>query len=313
MAAMLGACATPQVEKLLASKPAALGTQDAYSSASLPRKSQLGNVPFLAQQAYHCGPAALAMVLAHAGLQPDYKRLADQVYTPGLQGALQVEMAAAVRRNGMLAYVIKPLVEDLLREVANGKPVVVLQNLSFAFAPKWHYAVVTGYDLDSNTIILHSGTTQGMRMSLFTFERTWSRADHWAMVTLAPGELPISADADRYVAAIAPLERVNASNATLAYAKALQKWPNNKAAMFGYANSIYATGNKILALRLYRQLVSQHANFADGWNNLAHVLMEEGNLQEAARAAEQAVRVGGDRLQQYLDLQNDIRKKSSAS
>jgi hypothetical protein len=36
-----------------------------------------------------------------------------------------------------------------LREVAAGNPVLVLQNLSFAWAPVWHYAVVMGYDADA--------------------------------------------------------------------------------------------------------------------------------------------------------------------
>ena len=78
----------------------------------------------------------------------------------------------------------------LLRAVAAGHPVVVRQTLSLAIAPRWHYAVVVGYDLAARELVLRSGTTERELLSLSTFEHTWERSGHWAFVALAPGELP---------------------------------------------------------------------------------------------------------------------------
>ena len=42
-----------------------------------------------------------------------------------------------------------------------------------------------------------------------------------------------------------------------------------------------------------------HPDAADAWNNLAQVLYEKGNLEEARGAASRAVAMGGARLRTY--------------
>jgi hypothetical protein len=110
------------------------------------------------------------MVAQHAGvvLRPD--ELTSQVYVPARQGAFPVEMMAAARRQALLAYPLRPRLEDLLREVASGNPVLVFQNLSLPMYPVWHYALVIGYDRARNTVTLYSGVTERLQISLFTFE-----------------------------------------------------------------------------------------------------------------------------------------------
>ncbi|MFZ3159744.1 MAG: PA2778 family cysteine peptidase, partial [Rhodoferax sp.] len=132
---LISGCATPQVATLDASWP-----QD------IPARVELTQVPFFPQEAFECGPAALAMVAHAAGVRVSPETLVDQVYLPGRQGSLQPEMLAAARRQGLLAYPLKPRIEAVLREVAAGKPVLVFQNLAFSIYPVWHYAVVMGFD-----------------------------------------------------------------------------------------------------------------------------------------------------------------------
>ena len=79
---------------------------------------------------------------------------------------------------------------QLKPELAAGNPVLVLQNLGLPIAPKWHYAVAIGYDVERRDIILRSGTTERLVMPLSTFEHTWARSGYWGMVTLSPGRLP---------------------------------------------------------------------------------------------------------------------------
>lgn len=295
---LLGGCATPQVAML-----------DARWPTELPARVELSQVPFFPQEDYECGPAALAMVANAAGVKVTPDVLVDQVYLPGRQGSLQPEMLAATRRQGLLAYPLKPKIEDVLREVTAGHPVLVFQNLSFPVYPVWHYAVVMGYDRERHVLLLHSGRTARMEISWFAFERTWARGQYWAMLALTPGQLPATAEPQAYTTAAAALERVNARAAQQAFATALQRWPDNRAALLGAGNTAYALGQREAAAKAYRQAVLKHADFADGWNNLAQVLLALGHRQEARLAIARAVALGGARLPQYLMLQSEIYRK----
>ena len=89
------------------------------------------------------------------------RKLTDQVYVPARKGSLQIEMLAAARRNGTLAFVIPNRLEALLEELEAGNPVLVLLNLGLSWIPSWHYAVAIGYDLDraGHAEIWHHGAT----------------------------------------------------------------------------------------------------------------------------------------------------------
>lgn len=296
-AALLGlaGCATPQRTELAQHWP-----------ADLPARAQLREVPFYPQEDYECGPAALAMVASAAGVPRMPEDLVSQVYVPGRKGSLQPEMLAASRRQGLPAYQLQPRLESLLREVAAGHPVVVFQNLSLPVYPMWHYAVVIGFDRERDTLVLHSGRTERLEMTLSTFEHTWARGAYWAMVALAPTRLPATAEPDRYAASVAALERVNLGAAQTAYATALQAWPEHRASLLGAGNAAYGLGQLERAASAYRRAAQQHPDFADAWNNLAQVLLEQGLRREAAAAIARAVALGGPRLPRYLELQKKI-------
>lgn len=295
LAALLGGCATPQV-----------ATLDARWPPDLPARMELSHIPFYPQEDYECGPAALAMVAGAAGVQVLPQALVEQVYLPGRQGSLQLEMLAATRRQGLVAYPLAPRVEAVLREVAAGNPVVVFQNLAFSFYPVWHYAVVIGFDRERNTLVLHSGRTERMEMSLFAFERVWARAQYWSMVALPPGQIPVTAEPPEFAASVAALERINPQAAQTAYASALRAWPDDRAALLGAGNTAYALGQREAAATAYGSAVRRHPDFADAWNNLAQVLLDLGHRREAAQAIARAVALGGTRLPRYQELQRKI-------
>ena len=288
----LTGCATPQVSELQQRWP-----------DDLPAKVALTQVPFVAQEEFECGPAALAMVFQAAGLAVDAQSLVDQVYLPARKGALQVEMLVTTRRNGLLPYVLAPTLDAVLREVAAGHPVVVFQNLSLPVYPVWHYAVVVGYDRSRNLLVLHSGTTGNSEVSLFAFERTWARGTYWAMLALQPTALPATAQPDAMAQTIAALERVNPKAAQLAYATALQQWATHRGLMLGGANAAYGLGDLPLARSSYLRLLQTHPTDADGWNNLAQTLADMQRPAEARDAIGRAVSLGGPRLASYLQLQ----------
>lgn len=287
-AALLAGCAAPQVSGLLERRP-----------ADLPTRVEIAQTPFFPQEEYQCGPASLAAVLQHAGKAASPESLRPQVYVPGRKGSLQAEMLAGARRHGLLAYPPAPNVEALLREIAAGTPAVVLQNLALDWAPLWHYAVAIGYDLDAREIVLRSGVTRRLAMSLDTFERTWARGGYWAMLALPPDRLPAGAAESPYVAAAAALERADPAAASRAYETALARWPENLAALLGLGNAKYALRDLAGAAAAYRRVTQQHPGFADAWNNLAQAMFELGVRDEARAAARRAVAIGGPRLDTY--------------
>jgi tetratricopeptide (TPR) repeat protein len=259
---------------------------------------ELETVPFFAQEEYQCGPAALAMALNAAGVAVTPDALIDQVYLPERKGSLQVEMLASARRHGRLAYELAPELKDVLAEVAAGNAVIVLQNQGlWSFYPYWHYAVVIGYDLEKNQVLLHSGTRARRPMPLGLFEFLWLDGQRWAMVALAPGRLPASAREASAAAAAAALEKTGRSaEARLAYAALLQRWPANLIGLMGLGNTAYALGNRAEAEAAFRQATVAHPLAAAAFNNLAQTLADQGKLAQALEAARKAVSLGGSSL-----------------
>ena len=295
--ALLAGCASPQLMSL-----------EQHWPPDLPAHFELKEIAFFPQEEHECGPAALAAVLQSAGVAATPEQLLDQVYLPGREGSLQVEMQAASRRHGLPAYALQPAIAAVLREVAAGNPVLVLQNLSLPIYPVWHYAVVIGYDRERNRVLLNSGRTEHLEMSLFTFERTWARSGYWALVALPPQRLPATAEPEPFAQSLAALERVDANAARVAYATALKKWPTQRTLLLGAGNTAYALGEKGAAQTAYQRAVAVHPDFADAWNNLAQVLLDQGERAAALEAIDRAVALGGARLPAYLELKRNIQQ-----
>lgn len=257
--------------------------------AALPRRSELTATPFFPQTAYHCGPAALATALGAAGIPADPQRLADAVFLPARQGSLQVEMLAATRRQGALAVRLPRNLASVLREVAAGRPVVVLQNLGIQWLPKWHYAVLIGYDLDQRTAVLRSGVTEREVVDLATFEHTWARGERWAFAVLPPGQLPLSAIEPVVTEAVVAFERVaTPDDAARAYAAAWRRWPANPTLGMGLGNARYAGGDYYAAAAAFENMAKRHDSAA-AWNNLAQARLKLGQRAAALEAANKAV------------------------
>jgi hypothetical protein len=265
----------------------------------------LAHVPYFAHTEHHCGPAALAMTLNAAGANVTPAQLADQVYLPGRRGSLQVEMLAAARRNGMVAYVLQPDLADVLLEINAGTPVITLENYGAVMFPLWHYAVAIGFDLHSGDLIRHSGPSARKRTPLSMFERFWRAEGHWAMVAVPPDRVPATATESRYAEAVIALEKAGqVQRAAIAYDAMLKRWPSNLIALMGRGNTAHAQGDLALAEASFRQAAATHAGAVAAHNNLAQTLLERGKLDAARAAAERAVSLGGPlraRAQATLD------------
>ncbi len=264
------------------------------SAAALPPAVQLA-VPFHPQTAYHCGPAALASTLNFRGVAATPEQLAPEVYTPGRRGSLLLEVGALPRRYGQLSYPLAPQLQALLRELAAGNPVLVLQNLGFNWWPQWHYAVAVGYDLERGELLLHSGVRDNYRLALDTFVNTWRRGGHWGRVILPPGELPAGAEPLAYVRALGELEQGGWQQAALeGYRAAAARWPEAFIAQFALGNAALAQGDYLDAVAYLQQSLALQPDSAAAWNNLGFALQGVGCDEQAQAAVARAVTLAPD-------------------
>lgn len=297
---------------LFASGCATLQTDRVRATAgAFPQPVELTAVPFFPQEEYQCGPAALATVLNWSGITITPDQLVQEVYLPKRQGSLQLEMVGAARRHGRVPYVLRPELESLFAEVASGNPVLILQNLSFWWYPKWHYAVVVGFDLPHDRIVLRSGREPRHDIPIEIFERTWRRSRYWAMVVMPPERLPFTAEEIPYLQAVAPLERLARwPEASTAYNAALMRWPRSLAARMGLGNSRYALGDVSGAEAEFRHATQDHPDAAAAFNNFAQVLADQNRWPEARTAAQHAVELGGPQIETFRETLKQIETRS---
>lgn len=280
--------------------------QRASSRSDLPERAMVSSVPFYPQEAYHCGPTALAMLLGWSHSDFTLEELVSEVYIPEKRGSLQPSLLSAARRRNRLAYPIQGM-NALLQELAAGHPVVVLQNLGLDWLPRWHYAVAIGYDLRKGTITLHSGDIAAREIKWSLFMRTWGRSDYWGLVVLPPNDLPASADERSYLQAVLGLEQAGQwEGASRAYAAALQRWPYSLGAIIGLGNSQYAMGDLIGAEQAFRKATKTHPQSGEAFNNLAHVLADLDRCAEALEMARRAIALGGPRKSIYQQTVREI-------
>jgi len=295
----LAACATPQTTALIA------------SPGALPARAEVSDVPFFPQEENYCGPAALATVLAWTGLAVEPESVSDRVYTPDRHGTLQNDVLGAARRYGRLAVPVRAL-DDLVAEIAAGHPVLVFQNLAFDWYPKWHFAVAVAYDMERREITLRSGREAEHVTAMDTFERTWARGGHWALVVLKPDDLPARAHVDDVERAAASLERSGRSReAEMAYSSILGRWPDSYVALIGLGNVSYHLGELAQAEHALRRAVTVRPERAEAWNNLAYVLAAGGRKKAALYAAQQAIDISGDSDGPYHQTKKELNFKGN--
>ena len=239
-------------------------------------RAHVEGVPRIQQDAFFCGPTAIAMVMQWAGSDIQQDQIAELAFSPRAKGTYQADMIGSSRRLGQLAVEISTF-DQLLTEVAAGHPVIVFQNLGLGIAPVWHYGVVTGYDLERDAVYLNSGQEDQMVLPFDLFQRTWQRGGNWALVVLPPDELPDSVAETRVLSAAAALERVGQLPAAeTLYLTGAARWPDSWLWQFGLGNALYAQGDLRSARAALRRARAIAPDVPEIRSNLAHVEAELG-------------------------------------
>ena len=252
---------------------------------SLPLAVELTDTPFFPQTQYQCGPAALATVMQAHGVSSTPEELAKQVYIPEREGSLQIEMTVATRRHDMLPYPLEHRLIELFTEIAAGNPVLVMQNLGFEWFPQWHYAVVVGYDINTREITLRSGITRRWVTPFKVFERTWQRADFWALVIVHADDVPATAKPQQYLKTAYTFEETGNSEIALkAYQAASKRWPDVALTWIALGNLALANQEWSEAVSAFNTALSVEPESAISWNNLAYALHYSGCSTQAQTA-----------------------------
>ena len=252
----------------------------------------LDSTPFFPQSDYQCGPAALTTILVSSGISVSPDELVDKVYIPHRKGALQIEMIAATRAFRRIPYILKPDFIAIIDELNQGRPVLVFQNLGWRIKPVWHYAVVIGYDPETETVKLRSGTTANARLSLKKFLQTWQRAQSWAFVALKPGELPANVNFNRYFQSLNDMSQNSSKQFMLElYQTATRQFADKSITWFALANSYLQLNEYSIAVENYLQVLALEPNHVAAKNNLAYGLSMLACYEHALEQADEAIRL----------------------
>lgn len=273
----------------------------------LPPAVELTQTPFIPQTEHQCGPAALATVLQLHEVDASPEDLIEYLYIPARKGSLQIEMAASARRFGMLPYPLAHRFPDLLVEIAAGNPVLVLQNLGYDWWPQWHYAVVVGYDITNDELILRSGKTERWQTTFSTFEKTWSRADHWALVIVPAGTIPATADLSSYLRTAYAFEATGLDRyAMKSYRAATQRWDHQSSPWLALGNLAYQGGYADEAVSALQTAARLSPDEIIVWNNLAYALHKIGCTVQALASLQCAYRISPDN-ENIRDSEHEIK------
>ncbi|MFK7794914.1 MAG: PA2778 family cysteine peptidase [Gammaproteobacteria bacterium] len=270
------------------------------------------DVPFIEQTDNLCGPASLAMVANYYGQNVSAEEVAKLIYIPEKKGSLQIEMQAAARSLGLVAYSMNMDLASLRSEINAERPVIVLQNLAFNIYPVWHYSVVTGRDPNNDYFLLHSGRHEYYRSSWTTFENTWRRGKYWALIAAPAGDIPNSVTEQEATKAALDLEKVGKLRAAqLTYAAVIERWPENFTAQVGLANTHMQLQEPLAASNAYKQALQLDTQSAEALNNFAYSAFDLGCEITALEAANCAIRLDNANHLELSATLNELKNKSN--
>lgn len=229
-------------------------------------------VPLIVQEKNHCGPAVLTMALRQNDSSVSLETITNMTFTPGAEGSFQTDLLAAARRSGFAPYQV-PDLAVMMKAVDEGYPVVVFQNLGLSFYPVWHYALLTGYDREAQTVFLHTGDQAYARTPFLQLAKTWDRADRWSYVMLPPSQIPSWVSLDEALGNADVFSREGQSERAMALYRAISaKFPAAYEGPAGLGIEAAGRGEDQIAIAAFREALTRSPDHEGLRHNLDQVL-----------------------------------------
>lgn len=264
-------------------------TDSLTSGTDITNSYRIRGVPVFEQDEKQCGPASLATIFNYYGITKTPEELSRFLFTKKLGGSFRSDILASARNEGFMAMEMNDL-SLVLKEVSEGNPVIIFQNLGLASMPQWHFSVLTGYDLKGPDVFLHSGKIKEEKMDMRLFERSWSLGGNWAALIMPPDKTSSTMSELSHIEAATLLESLANHEAALkAYRAILSRWPQSHLASIGAANVSYAINKKSDAEKYLLLAVESNSRSAIAWHNLALIQGELGKHKEARSNARKAL------------------------
>ena len=132
------------------------------------------DVPFYPQQGkYDCGPAALASLLGHRGVDVPLGQIRAAVYTPGLQGSLLPDLENYARSLGYGTRSGRGDLSLLKKAIDAEIPVLIPLEMGRWALTRPHYVVVFGYV--GSDFVVHAGKQGRMTIVAADLDRRWQK------------------------------------------------------------------------------------------------------------------------------------------
>ena len=134
----------------------------------------LANVPFRAQQSRDdCGPAALASLLAHRGLELSVAEITRAVYSPALGGSLLPDLENFARQRGFATRSGRGDLALLRRTLASGRPLIIPVETGLGPLTRPHYLVL--YGADAEGFLAHAGVRAAVYITAADLLPRWEK------------------------------------------------------------------------------------------------------------------------------------------
>ncbi len=252
-----------------------------YLGASRPEKEIILDIEFVPQGEKLCGPAVLKMASKKHLPHTPFETYKEFAFHEKAEGSFKSDMISSTRRLGLAPYRI-PNLEIMFQEIDQGRPVMVFQNLGLSWYPKWHYALLIGYDSFRNIVYLHSGFTEKLKMNFGLFTRTWRRGEYWSYVVVPPQTIPAHVSIEEALDNAVVFENIkNKDAAKIIYTRIAEKWPLRFEPHLGLANLWYESKNLKAAIKEIQVALKIAPNHPALLYNLAVLYYETGELKKA--------------------------------
>lgn len=279
----------------------------------LPLNYTLSDVPYFSAQADETGAGPLAGLLARTGMSTTLpSEIAPMLYEDQGPTVFQTDVRSAIRSFGLIPYPLAPNLMDLVVEIASGNPVLVLQGTG-GFNEQWSYVLAKGYDFTNQEMVVNTSTEESQRIPIRDFERRWIEGNRQSVMAVTPGDLPTTATAGNYHAALTALQQIDATDPELesAYQRGLEEWPEDRNLLMGYGQYLVDNGQHFQASDVFSEVMNLYPGYGMAHNNMARALIELGRLDEARFHANQAVNTDDEFNEVYIQTLEAINRRAN--